>query len=389
LIIIWAYSLLCGLSPSILRASVMFSFVALGNIVKNKPNVNNTLAASAFVLLLFDSNMIANVGFQLSFLAVFGIVNIQKYFKQWFSFNSKISNEVWNIVSVSIAAQLATFPLGLFYFHQFPIYFIVSNLLIIPLTTFVIFIAIAMIFMAGLAQLFSIFTYAAMALGWMVKWLIFITNIIVLWLEKLPFSFISGIQINAIETILIFIAVAYTSSYFITRKQYLAKLGLVFFILVFSVNAYEDYKIQHQKFITVYNINQTFAMQIFDGKKSILIADSSLLNNADKFHFHIQQHIWACGITDIDTILFSNNLQISLNKMKLNIGKSILPNYINILTQKTFIDTNLLGNNSDSVIISSKLKTNQGQTISKFLSYKNINVNNVMENDAFTFNIEP
>jgi hypothetical protein len=163
----------------------------------------------------------------------------------------------------------------------------------------------------------------------------------------------------------------------------------VFFILVFSVNAYEDYKIQHQKFITVYNINQTFAMQIFDGKKSILIADSSLLNNADKFHFHIQQHIWACGITDIDTILFSNNLQISLNKMKLNIGKSILPNYINILTQKTFIDTNLLGNNSDSVIISSKLKTNQGQTISKFLSYKNINVNNVMENGAFTFNIEP
>ena len=69
LIVIWAYSLLCGLSPSILRASVMFSFVALGNMVKNKPNINNTLAASAFVLLLFDSNMLANIGFQLSFLA--------------------------------------------------------------------------------------------------------------------------------------------------------------------------------------------------------------------------------------------------------------------------------------------------------------------------------
>ena len=389
LIIIWAYSLLCGLSPSILRASVMFSFVALGNIVKNKPNVNNTLAASAFVLLLFDSNMIANVGFQLSFLAVFGIVNIQKYFKLWFSFNSKIGNEVWNIISVSIAAQLATFPLGLLYFHQFPVYFIASNLLIIPLTTLVIFVAIAMIFMAGLAQLFSVFTYAAMALGWAVKWLIYITNIIVLWLEILPYSFISGIQINEIETILIFIAVAYTCSYFITRKQYLAKLGLVFFILVFLVNAYEDFKIQQQKFITVYNINQTFAMQIFDGNKSILIVDSSLLNNSDKFHFHIQQHIWAHGITDVDTILFSNNLQISLNKMRLNIGKTVLPDCINILTQKTFIDTNLIKNNNASVIISSKLKTNQAQTISKFLSNKNINGNNVMENGAFTFNIEP
>ena len=389
LIIIWAYSLLCGLSPSILRASVMFSFVAIGNMVKNKPNINNTLAASAFVLLLFDSNMLSNVGFQLSFLAVFGIVSIQKYFKQWFTFNSKIGNEVWNIISVSIAAQLATFPLGLLYFHQFPVYFIASNLLIIPLTTFVIFVAIAMIFMAGLAQLFSIFTYAAIALGWVVKWLIFITNIIVLWLEKLPFSFISGIQINEIETILIFIAVAYMCSYFITRKQYLAKLGLVFFILVFLVNAYEDYKIQHQKFITVYNINKTFAMQIFDGNKSILIADSTLLNDADKFHFHIQQHIWACGITDIDTIPYSNNLQISLNKTRLNIGKTVLPDYTNILTQKTFIDTNLVKNKTASVIISSKLKANQAQTISKFLNFKNISVNNVMENGAFTFNIEP
>lgn len=389
LIIIWAYSLLCGLSPSILRASVMFSFVALGNMIKNKPNINNTLAASAFVLLIFDSNMLSNVGFQLSFLAVFGIVSIQKYFKQWFTFNSKIGNEVWNIISVSIAAQLATFPLGLLYFHQFPVYFIASNLLIIPLTTLIIFVVIAMIFMAGLTQLFSIFTYVAMALGWMVKWLIFITNLIVLWLEKLPLSFISGIQINEIETFLIFIAVAYTCSYFITRKQYLAKLGLVFFILLFMVNAYEEYKIQHQKFITIYNINKTFAMQIFEGNKSILIADTSLLNNTDKLHYHIQQHIWAFGITEIDTIPYLNNLQISLNNTKLNIGKTVLPNYINILTQNTFIDTNLLKNNDGSVIISSKLKGYHAQTISKFLSYKNISVNNVMENGAFTFNIEP
>ncbi|MFZ4798228.1 MAG: ComEC/Rec2 family competence protein [Bacteroidia bacterium] len=389
LIIIWAYSLLCGLSPSILRASVMFSFVALGNMSKNKPNINNTLAASAFVLLLFDSNMLSNVGFQLSFLAVFGIVSIQKYFKQWFTFNHKFGNEVWNIISVSIAAQLATFPLGLLYFHQFPVYFIASNLLIIPLTTLVIFIAIAMIFMAALAQLFSFFTYAAMAFGWLVKWLIFITNIIVLWLEKLPFSFISGIQINEIETILIFIAVAFTCNYFITRKQYLAKLGLLFFILVFMVNAYEDYKIQHQKFVTVYNINKTFAMQIFDGNKSILIADSSLLNDADKFHFHLQQHIWACGITAVDTIAFTNNIQITLNNLKLNIGKTILPNYINILTQKSFIDTNSIKTQNNVILISSKLETNYAKKIEKLLKNKKIKINNIIENSAFTFNIEP
>ena len=245
-----------------------------------------------------------------------------------------------------------------------------------------------MIFMAGLAQLFSMFSYAAMAFGWMVKWLIWITNIIVLWLEKLPFSFISGIQINEIETILLFIAVAYTCNYFITRKQYLAKLGLLFFVLVFMVNGYEDYKIQQQKFVTVYNINKTFAMQIFDGNKSVLIADSSLINDADKFHFHLQQHIWACGITEVDTIRLTNNLQISLNNMKLNIGNSVLPNYTNILTQKTFIDTNSIQIKNETIVISSKLKNHQAQIIAKLLKNKNINVNNVLENGAFTFNIE-
>ncbi|MCF8429577.1 MAG: hypothetical protein K9G64_05545, partial [Bacteroidia bacterium] len=147
-------------------------------------------------------------------------------------------------------------------------------------------------------------------------------------------------------------------------------------------------KIQHQKFITVYNINKTFAMQIFDGNKSILLADSSLLNDADKFHFHIQQHIWACGITEVDTIPYTSNLQISLNKIKINIGKTVLPNYTNILTQKTYIDTNLVKINNALVIISSKLKANQAQIISKILSPKNISVNNVMENGAFNFNIE-
>lgn len=385
--IIWSYSLLCGLSPSILRASVMFSFVALGNMVKNKPNIYNTLAASAFSLLLFDSNMLASVGFQLSFLAVFGIVSMQKYFKQWFTFKYWISNEIWNIISVSIAAQLATFPLGLLYFHQFPVYFLASNLLIIPLTTGIIFVAIAMIFAAGLAQLIPLFTYLALGLGFMVKWLIYFTNVIVLWLEKLPFSYITGIQITEIETILIFIAVAYTCNYFITRKQYLAKNALIFYILVLIVNTYEDFKTENQKFITIYNINKTFAMQIVDGQKSTLIADTSLINDKDKFHFHLQQHIWASGVTKVDTINFKNNLQIKIDQLKINIGNKILPNYTNILTEKIYIDTNLLAVNTP-VIISSKLNNLQSQSIVKFLKTKNVLTNNVLENGAITINIE-
>lgn len=388
LFIIWSYSILCGLSPSILRASVMFSFVAIGSIQNKKPNIFNTLAASAFALLIYDSNMLSMVGFQLSFLAVLGIVSIQKYIKKWVAFNSYVGNEIWNIISVSIAAQLVTFPLGFLYFHQFPIYFLASNLLIIPLTTFIIFAAIGMIFFAALAKGISFLNSVAVFLGFIVKWLIHITNVIVVWLEKLPFSYITGIQISELETILIFIAVCLITYYFIDRKQYYFKYALVFFLLVFLVSAVEKYKNSNQKFITIYNIKNTFAMQIVDGTKSTLIADTSLLNNEDKFHFHLQQHIWASGIKQIDTIPYYNNLQVEINSVKYNIGNTILPNHTNIITSYTFVDSTVLKLIETPIIISSKLTKKQNKGLANFLTKNNILVNNVLENGAITLNIE-
>ena len=107
----------------------------------------------------------------------------------------------------------------------------------------------------------------------------------------------------------------------------------------------------------------------------------------NKFHFHLQQHIWACGITKVDTIIFNRNLTLKINQLKLNIGNKILPNYTNILTEKIYVDTSLLTNNTP-VIISSKLNNLQSQSIAKFLKPKNVLINNVLENGAITINIE-
>jgi competence protein ComEC len=384
LVIIWAYSLLCGLSPSILRASVMFSFVALGNMVKNKPNIYNTLAASAFTLMLFDSNILANVGFQLSFLAVFGIVSLQKYINKWLVFDHKVSKWFWGIISVSIAAQMATFPIGLLYFHQFPVYFLVSNLIIIPITTGIIFIAIGLIIAAALIPLGSWFGLLATFLGILVKWLISITNYIVVWLEKLPFSYITGIHITEIETIILFIAIAYFCNYFITRKQYLAKNALIGFICFFSIYGFRYFQILNQKSITVYNINKTFAMQIMNGTKSTLIADSALLCNPDKIRFHIQQHIWASGIKKVDTILLRENSIIQLPDEKINISNLIVPNFTNILTGKPSWKNTPIPTNT-KVIASSKIN----KTGLEKLKSNHFLLTNVQEIGAITVNIEP
>ncbi len=113
IVLLWIYSLLCGFSPSILRATVMFSFMIVGKLFKRDVNIYNTLATSAFVILIFDTNIIANVGFQLSYLAVLGIVTFQKTIYNWYQPKYWLVDQIWSITAVSIAAQIATFPVGL------------------------------------------------------------------------------------------------------------------------------------------------------------------------------------------------------------------------------------------------------------------------------------
>ena len=132
IILLWCFAIIAGLSPSVMRAVTMFSIVAIGLNFKRATNIYNTLAISMFILLLFKPTFLFEVGFQLSYLAVFSIVWIQPLiFRLW---NPKfyIVNKLWQILSVTIAAQFGVLPLSLYYFHQFPGLFFISNLVIIP-----------------------------------------------------------------------------------------------------------------------------------------------------------------------------------------------------------------------------------------------------------------
>lgn len=133
LLALWFYALLTGLSPSVVRAATMFSFVALGQHFKRRVSIYNTLLASAFLLMLCHPAYLFSVGFQLSYAAVFGIVWMQPSLSAWWFPRNRLLRFFWDLITVSIAAQCFTLPLALFYFHQFPPYFLLSNLLGIPL----------------------------------------------------------------------------------------------------------------------------------------------------------------------------------------------------------------------------------------------------------------
>ena len=131
---IWFYALLTGLSPSIFRSAIMFTFLAFGRPAGRYVNSFNILAASAITLLLIDPMMIRQVGFQLSFLAVWGIISFQPLLAGLWYPQSRILQYFWSLLTVSVGAQLGTAPISIYYFHIFPNYFLLANMVAIPLS---------------------------------------------------------------------------------------------------------------------------------------------------------------------------------------------------------------------------------------------------------------
>ena len=129
---LWFFAILAGLSASVIRAVTMFSAIALGQFFNKRNAVEHSLIFSMFIILLWKPLFLFDVGFQLSYTAVFGIIWIQPVLYQLWKPNFFIVDKGWQLITVSVAAQLGVLPISLFYFHQFPGLFFISNLIIIP-----------------------------------------------------------------------------------------------------------------------------------------------------------------------------------------------------------------------------------------------------------------
>lgn len=137
LISLAGFAIISGLSPSVLRSVVMFSFLAIGNHLRRNGNIYHTLLVSILLILLFEPYFLFDVGFQLSYLALFFILWLQPILKNIYKPKNKITNYIWEALTVSFAAQIGTLPLCLYYFHQFPGLFFVTNIIILPILSFI------------------------------------------------------------------------------------------------------------------------------------------------------------------------------------------------------------------------------------------------------------
>jgi competence protein ComEC len=284
-VLIWAYSLLTGFSPSVLRSAIMISVFIIAKLFAKTTNSYNIIAFAAFSLLVYNPFLIWDVGFQLSFLAVFGLIYLQPKIYAWLRVENRWLDKLWSAVAISIAAQLATYPLSIYYFHQFPLYFLISNLfMMIP---------------AALTMYLGIFIllFRIDCLGALFEGLIVFMNTGLNKIAALPFSGISAIWISKTELVLL----SFTLIFFITAMQGLRKrllmVSLALFLALQSFIACDKLRAFHQKKTIRFNLKKNYATALLSSHKAILFTD---LNPASKeFKYFVKPALDQHRITQI------------------------------------------------------------------------------------------
>ena len=267
---LWAFAFITGLSPSVQRAALMFSVVAAGENLHRPSNIYNTLLASAFILLSFNPNLLFDAGFQLSYAAVLGIVYFQPMLGALFHPPLRLIAYLWGLFTVSVAAQLTTFPLSASYFHQFPVYFWMSNLIVIP--------AAFMFIMLGILILVTS-PFAAVS-GFIAKIASFLVKGVYLSLQQigeLPGSLVSGFNFSSSSVVTSVFLLLFIILFIETRRKsylFLAFATLPVFILT---GAFQKFINNQRKEIIVYNSNHPL-IHFIDGRTNFIMTSAEVLN---------------------------------------------------------------------------------------------------------------
>jgi competence protein ComEC len=292
--VLWLYAIFTGLSPSVQRAVTMFSFVALARPLSYRTNIYNILSASAFVLLIFNPYLIMSVGFQLSYMAVLGIVYL--YPRIYYSWDAPglLGDKLWQLTSVSLAAQAGTFVLGLLYFHQFPVYFLVSNLFVIPCATLVLVIGLLLILVSPIAEL-------AQLMGSALRQLIDVLNFVVQTTEQLPLSVIEPVYISPAQSWFI-LGIVISILLWLEYKKHIWAITALTGALAFAILQWMHFTRHIEPaYLTIYHTPGYRALEISERGTSFFFADSALLANHEQIRFRIRPNRLHSGIKKVYT----------------------------------------------------------------------------------------
>lgn len=319
LMVVWFYALLTGLSPSVQRASVMLTVFIIGNTIQRDRDSLNSLAAAAVVMLIYDPLLIYNVGFQLSYSAVLGILLFHQPIYRLIYFKGRWFDKMWSLTVVSFAAQLGTFPLAAHYFHFFPTYFWLTNLFVLPLSFLII----------GTGFFFVIVSwipFVSSLVGMCLSWFVYILNFIVGVVDLLPFNGLRNIYFPWIKVFFVYTLIGLLYHVFLAKKIKLLLPLMVALMLLVLFSFYRNYVVLNQDKMVVYQLYNHSAICFIKGNKQLCLVDSLLFNDEKKADFQLAN-------SEINWRLIRNRIRIDStcveNDLELNIenGLGYFDNY--------------------------------------------------------------
>jgi len=297
---IWVYALITGLSPSVMRAGIMFSLFALRDVRKKKSNPYNILAASAFILLAIDPYMITKIGFQLSYAAVIAIISLFQPIYALLSFKNAVLDYFWKLTVVSIAAQIGTFPFAIFYFHQFPVYFLLTNILVIPLVWLILNTGILVLILSAVSN------FLATKLSYLLYLMLFGLNGAVDLINGMTGATITGLVLSLFQVIIIYLLIILFSRAILLKHagQFVYSM-ICLFILMGSFIFVKAAKLQQYEII-VYQVNGHSGIEFINGQTSFFLADSAMFSNPQLIEFNIVSNRVFSGIRHTDKFLLAS-----------------------------------------------------------------------------------
>jgi len=278
---LWLFALLTGASASVLRSAVMFTCILLGKNFFRDTSIYSSLAASAFLLLAYNPYYLWDVGFQLSYLALIGIIWLQKPIYHLWYVKNKWLRMAWNMAAVTIAAQALTFPICIYYFHQFPVLFLLTNLIAVPLSTAILF---AEIFLVT----FSWIHFFAPYMGKITGALIWLMNYIIQAFNSLSFSVMDKIYATAFTTWVLYALVISICCRLIYKNKLFLKTALLSLFAFTALQVFAKFQLGKQQKIIVYNVPKYQAIDFIYHDKYNFLGDTILNKDALLQNFHLK-----------------------------------------------------------------------------------------------------
>lgn len=287
------YALLTGLVPPVMRSTIMFLIFLIAKTISKKHNPYNTLAISALIILIYDPFTIADIGFQLTYLAMGGLIFLQPKLSGFYEPKHWLNKEVWTITTGGIAATIITFPISLYYFHSFPVYFSLSNLIVAPLSYAILWLGIFGLIFSGTDSVLKPLCYCLEKSIWLM-------NEGLRYILKIPKSVIRDIYIDAHHMLFLYILMILLILIFSGKKIKLV-IPLLILSLVFSgIVIYEKANIRKQRDVIAFFVKGKKVFASINGRIAEIYADSSF--NDEKLKFEIYPALLNRGIKTINFI---------------------------------------------------------------------------------------